>query len=144
MIRHYTVYDRQSLQSMRLDQIAAALNHRNITTGRGAYYRNTYGELFAVIIHVRRFDAVVSVWDITESTSLAQRNFSGEPSVIEVLDFIDERTNAWSNGFVYCAADDVKMRRFSDEIGGRYFAGVYSKAAWEREWKARAAKETYD
>jgi len=139
-MKRLTVYEQRDLAAMNsLNRVTAALNHRNHVTGDKALYANVYGEFFEVLVEA----SMLYVW--YGPVSILSKNIDGL-EVDEILRIIEDRTREWSTGIVHCSDEkcDVPMRRFSDDIGGRYFAGAYCKACWSSKWSEEAAKETYD
>lgn len=58
------------------------------------------------------------------------------------IDWIEDISYEYINNIVHCSDCNKAIKK--DEIAGRFFAGIYCKDCWEREWKEREADETYD
>lgn len=56
--------------------------------------------------------------------------------------WLDDRLEKSIKGIYHCS--DCKKEMKKNEIAGRYFAGIYCRDCWEREWKEREEQETYD
>ena len=98
------------------------------------------GNLFQLMI-VR--DNKFFVWCDNGSTSIGdyEIEYDNTPSD-EFIEWLKTTLNNCIEGKICCS--DCGKQITKAQIAGRYFAGVYCKDCWEREWKAIEAKETYD
>lgn len=82
------------------------------------------------------------LWDSDDKTlgsfSVEEKN----PPTEEFLKWIYETIEKYIEGIIHCSDCGREIKK--NEIAGRYFAGIYCKECWNREWKEREAKETYD
>lgn len=58
------------------------------------------------------------------------------------IEWINRIAEEYIAGIVHCSDCGREIRK--NEIAGRYFAGVYCKECWDREWAEREAGESYD
>lgn len=58
------------------------------------------------------------------------------------IKWINRIVEEYIAGIVHCSDCGREIKK--NEIAGRYFAGVYCKECWDREWAEREARETYD
>lgn len=65
-----------------------------------------------------------------------------KPPTEEFIKWIYETIEKYIEGIVHCSDCGREIKK--DEIAGRYFAGIYCKECWDREWAEREARETYD
>lgn len=65
-----------------------------------------------------------------------------EPPTNEFIEWIENLTYEYCNKTVHCS--DCKKEMKEEEIAGRFYAGIYCKECWEREWTEREAEENYD
>lgn len=56
--------------------------------------------------------------------------------------WITRITEEYIAGIIHCSDCGREIKK--NEIAGRYFAGIYCKECWDREWAEREARETYD
>lgn len=61
----------------------------------------------------------------------------------EIDDIIEERVNLFLEGNIHCC-DCGKKINYNENNRHRYFAGIYCSECWEREWRERESKETYN
>ena len=64
------------------------------------------------------------------------------PPTEEFIKWINRIVEEYIAGIVHCSDCGREIKK--NEIAGRYFAGVYCKECWDREWAEREARETYD
>lgn len=64
------------------------------------------------------------------------------PPTEEFIKWINRIVEEYITGIVHCSDCGREIKK--NEIAGRYFAGVYCKECWDREWAEREAGETYD
>lgn len=72
------------------------------------------------------------------SFSVEEKN----PPTEEFIKWINETVEKYTEGIVHCSDCGREIKK--NEIAGRYFAGIYCKECWDREWAEREARETYD
>jgi hypothetical protein len=120
-----------------VSEIALLLNRRDVAAGEAALYRNIYGDLFFVNV----LPSGIHVWSVNGGDAIVT---IAATTTSEILRTLEDRTREYSSGVLRCADCGTPMRRFSEEIAGQYFAGRYCKSCWEREWRGRAARETYE
>ena len=60
----------------------------------------------------------------------------------EFVKWIEEITYEYINDLVHCS--DCRKLIKKSEIAGNYYAGIYCKDCWEKEWKEREANENYE
>ena len=60
----------------------------------------------------------------------------------EFIEWLDKTLKNYFKGIVKCSDCGKEIKK--EDIAGRYFAGMYCKDCWEREWKEKEEHETYD
>lgn len=66
----------------------------------------------------------------------------GNPPTEGFIKWINRIAEEYIAGIVHCSDCGREIKK--NEIAGRYFAGIYCKECWDREWAEREARETYD
>lgn len=84
----------------------------------------------------------ICLWCNNGTTSLGTIRFDNNTLFKDVYEYIGQRIKDYNDGIIHCSDCDKEMNY--KEYGGRYFAGVYCKECWDREWKEREARETYN
>ena len=79
--------------------------------------------------------------DFSEHLGCFEININDIPDD-DFIEWIENITYEYINGIVHCSDCNKSLKE--EEIAGRFFAGIYCKECWEKEWKEREAKETYD
>lgn len=106
--------------------------------GSGTQFLSCGNNLFAFSVYKDEF----CVWDESGNTSVLHCGI--DSSNVPSKDFIDqlhETLNNYNNGICRCSDCGIGMTK--DDVAGRYFAGIYCKNCWDKEWKAIEAAETY-
>lgn len=79
--------------------------------------------------------------DFSEHLGCFEININDIPND-DFIEWIENITYEYINGIVHCSDCNKAMKK--EEIVGRFFAGIYCKECWEREWKERETRENYD
>lgn len=94
-------------------------------------------------IYSREFN----LWD-DSSRSLGEfdlgRNYKSETPSDDFIKWIEDVTKDYCEGIIRCSDCGKRIKLKSNEIGGRYFAGIYCKECWEDTWSAIEAREDYN
>ena len=62
----------------------------------------------------------------------------------EFIKYVESRVQDYCiNGIRHCSHCD-KILNDEKDVGGHYFAGIYCKECWEREYRAKEEQETYN
>lgn len=107
--------------------------------GNQTQFLSCKNNLFAFSVYKNEF----CVWN--ESGSISVLHCSIDNNSAPSKHFIDqlyEKLNNYNDGIYHCSDCGVSITK--NDIAGRYFAGIYCKNCWNREWKTVEAAETYD
>jgi hypothetical protein len=86
-----------------------------------------------------------NLWDVRGLTALGNGAFINDPEqpmFDNVRKHIIGLAEMYIKGNVHCSDCGTEIHK--SNVAGRYFAGVYCSDCWEREWKEREARETYN
>ena len=84
----------------------------------------------------------VHLWNESGITSLYRKNIDKNSSFLDIYEQLKHTMDLYNNGIIYCSDCGKEMK--IEEVAGRYFAGLYCRECWEREWKEKEARETYE
>jgi hypothetical protein len=124
-IKTFATYDRSDLRTMTVDELASLFNGRR---GDGqALFRNSYGGL--VELHVDLSKHRFKAYSVEGGVFLGE--IDDFVSVVVLLDWLEHVARSWTVGVVSCADCGGGLRRFSEDIAGRYMAGTYCANCWK-------------
>lgn len=84
-----------------------------------------------------------TIWDSKGSTALGTYDIVTNASPTkEFIDWLHQIIDDYSHKIIHCS--DCGKPLPDGKCAGRYFAGVYCKDCWEREWRAIEAAEDYE
>jgi hypothetical protein len=111
---------------------------------RGCYVTNIYGAIFSWSYYL---NGNLNVWDSTGATLIANVDLPvRDPKTLDRAKAIRKATRQmeeFTSGWIHCSHCDEKVK-YVEVITNRHWAGIYCNTCWEREYKAKEAKENYN
>lgn len=136
MTKTYVTYDQNDLRSFDLAKLAALFNGRaNAVMRTQNVYRNSMGDLFEILVNLDK--KTIKAYALGGTLIV---DWSTESPVNVLIDTLEQYARSWSLGWVRCSDCGKTMRRFSDDIAGRYMAGVYCVDDWPK-YEAMKSRE---
>lgn len=126
--------------------LASFVKWRNDTFGRHCDNNEIYlvrdNKRFAFLCAVNCHDNVFCLWN-DNSASLGRYKINAQkPPSDDFIEWIEKITKEYCDGIVHCSCCNKEIKK--NEIAGRFFAGIYCKDCWEREYREKEAREDYN
>ncbi len=108
----------------------------------GLLLSDSFGHLYKLMISTNGDSFSFTLWNDTGSLHLLELKTRNNILSYEECSKIEKVMSNYQRCIINCSDCGVEMSKHN--IGGQYFAGRYCKDCWEREWKEKEAKESYN